>query len=85
MKEDAAIHRADQHRALADARVVEMIAPVGICLGASHYGHAALQLDEQDIHALCGLIAIRAIVDDAGNRSCLGGRRHEHEQSNDAH
>ena len=46
-----------------------MIAAVGVGLGAGHDRHAALQLDEQDIHAGGGFVAVRAVVDDAGNGS----------------
>ena len=60
----------------ADCGIVEMIAAVGVGLGAGDDRHAALQLDQQDVHARRDLVVVRAVVDDAGNGSSLGrGRR----------
>jgi hypothetical protein len=78
VKENAAINSSNQHWSLADCGIVNLVVPGCIGLRVAHHGHAALQLDQQNIHAGSGLVAIRAVVNDAGNGSGL--RRNGDEQ-----
>ncbi len=60
-----------------------MIASIGVGFRAGHDLHAALQLNQQNVHTRGGLIAIRAVVNDAGNGSRLRGHRCEQKQRGD--
>jgi len=71
MKENSAVHGANEHRALADRRIIDLVVPLRVRLRVAHDGHAALQLDEQHIHARGRLVAVCAVVNDAGNRPRL--------------
>ena len=73
VKEHATIHGADQHGALADGRKIKVVAAVRVGFGVGHDLHASLQLDEQHIHAGGDFVAVRAVVDDACNRSGVRG------------
>ena len=65
VKKHAAINRANQHGPAADRRIIEVIAAFGVGFRARHGLHASLELDQQDIHAGGGFIAVRAVVNDA--------------------
>ena len=73
MKKNAPIDGADKHWPCADRRIVNMIEALCVRLRAGYDLHAALQLNEQDVYAGSGFVAVGAIVDDAGNRSGVRG------------
>ena len=51
MKHHAAIDGANQHRALPDRRVIELVVALGVRLGVGDGLHPALQLNQDDVHS----------------------------------
>jgi hypothetical protein len=77
VKKDVLIHGADQHGALADSGMIEMKLAVGVRFCVGDHLHATHQLDEQNVDVRGDLVAVRAVVHDAGYGSRAGGDRND--------
>ena len=69
MEHHAVIDGANEHGPLADGGIVEFVLALGVRLRVGDRLHAALQLDQDDVHAGGDGVAVGAVVDDAGDRA----------------
>jgi hypothetical protein len=71
MEKHAFVNGANQHGALADGVVIEMIVAGGVGFGVGDGLHGALELDEEDVDAGGGFVG-GAIAHDAGDGAGVG-------------